>query len=206
MLLPCITHNKWSGFLRCPLLILCISVLHMFAILLYSVSSKTIQTKTNVAVTGGSPPLLLFTPKYLPHRRILGLGINQSAACLFETSTLLRKYYLSIWEQCFANHFWLFNFDSFGVYFPSMGKTSKHLLPGLICRLNAEHCSVEGGLKEKKGWVLGGAHLINTCGRLFVFCAAHCTMYNAQLYHNQLVSTDPASNTRIATGVPLRCS
>ena len=68
----------------------------MFAILLHSVSSKTIQTKTNVAVTGGSPPLLLFTPKYLPHRRILGLGINQSAACLFETSTVLRKYYLSI--------------------------------------------------------------------------------------------------------------
>ena len=64
--------------------------------LLHCVSSKTIQTKTNVAVTGGSPPLLLFTPKYLPHRRILGLGINQSAACLFETSTLLRKYYLSI--------------------------------------------------------------------------------------------------------------
>ena len=142
MLLPCITHNKWSGFLRCPLLILCISVLHIFEILLHSVSSKTIQTKTNVAVTGGSPPLLLFTPKYLPHRRILGLGINQSAACLFETSTLLRKYYLSI-----HNHFWLFNFDSFGVYFPSMGKTSKHVWPGLICRLNAEH-----GRQWKEDW------------------------------------------------------
>ena len=50
--------------------------------LLYSVSSKTIQTKTNVAVTGGSPPLLLFTPKYLPHRRILGMrqsvGVSQT--------------------------------------------------------------------------------------------------------------------------------
>ena len=136
---PFKTAHKYLGFLRCPLLIPSISAIHCCS-QFFSTPLCFQQDNTNQDKCGrdgrvsSSPPFyssISATQEDSGHQPVSGVpvwNLNSPPEIL-----------LSIWEQCFANHFWSFNFDSFGVYFPSMGKTSKHLLPGLICRLNAEH-------------------------------------------------------------------